>query len=333
MKVAIIGAGAIGCVTGALLHGHGHDVTLVGREDSVSGINGSGLVIDGVLGGERHEIPAKTALDFTPDIIMLAVKTQDVEAACTDVRPFSDGAALITMQNGVRSDEIAAGVLGKDRLISSVVMFGATTTAPGRVTYNFESGLIIGEAFPGSAANGALDAAQGLLSGIFELHVTDDIHGAHWTKLVLNLNNALSGALGMSLQETFSDERVCRLGLGLMREAVLAMRAAGIKMADLPGMPLEKLSSLLYAPDDIGPGIYGGIMRGLSREPLPGSILQSIRRGRRTEIEYLNGEIIGLGLISGFKTPLNSRVTHLVREVENTGRFLDIDRLIKEMSI
>jgi 2-dehydropantoate 2-reductase len=334
MNIAIIGAGAIGCVTGALLSGKGYDVTLVGREDQVSAINRSGLFIDGAPHGGPYNIPARTRLEFAPDVLILAVKTQDVTDACGECAPFAKDAAIITMQNGVRADSLAAEVLGGDRIVSAVVMFGATYIEPGRVLYNFPaSGLILGMAYPRAAGDGGryLELAREVFSGAFETELSDDIHGTHWTKLILNLSNALSGVLGVSLQEAFGDERVCRLGVTIMEEAHGAIKAAGIKLTGLPGLPLEKLESLLYAPPEISAGIYGGIMRGLSKEPLPGSVLQSIRRGRKSEVDYLNGEIVALGRAHGSAAPLNEKLTALVKEVERTGRFLIIEELIKHM--
>lgn len=333
MKVAIIGAGAIGCVTGALLQDSGHDVTLVGRDDQVSAIAANGLTIDGVLGGRTYRIPAKTALDFKPDVLVLAVKTQDVEAACRAALPYAKGALVITMQNGVKSDEAAASVLGRDNIASSVVMYGATYVKPGRVVYNFpSSGLVIGKAF-GDDGAGLVEKATALFRGAFAVHISDDIHGAHWSKLILNLSNALAGVLGRGLNEIFDEPEICRLGIMLMREAYQTIRAAGIKLAGLPDLPVEKLAGLLEAPVEVSSGIYGNIMRSLSKEYLPGSILQSIRRGRPSEVDFLNGEIVSLAEKNGGSAPLNYKATELVKRVEKSKSFLSNEELLREMAI
>ncbi len=333
MKVAVTGAGAIGCVTGALLQDGGHDVTLVGRHDQVSAIAANGLMIDGVFGEKVYRIPAETALDFVPDALILAVKTQDVETACRAALPYAKAALVITMQNGVRSDEAAASVLGRENIISSVVMYGATYLEPGRVTYNFpSSGLVIGKAF-GDDGAGLTEKAGELFRGSFAVHVSEDIHGAHWAKLILNLSNALAGILGIGLNEIFDNPEVCRIGVMLMREAYQTIRTAGIRLAGLPDLPLEKLAGLLEAPVEVSAGIYGNIMKGLSKEYLPGSILQSIRRGRPSEVDFLNGEIVSLAERSGVSAPLNKKAAELVRRVEKQKRFLMGEELIWEMAI
>jgi 2-dehydropantoate 2-reductase len=334
MKIAVIGAGAIGCVTGALLWDKGYDAALIGRADQVDAINSSGLVIDGVPGGKRYDVPAKAALDFEPGVIFLAVKTQDVEAACRDILPWSKGASVVTMQNGVKSDEIAGEALGRERIISAVVMFGATYLEPGRVTYNFPaSGLVIGKAFPVNSEDGLLEEVHGVLSSAFEVHVSPDIHGTHWSKLILNLSNVLAGILGMGLGEVFEDPRLCRLGVMVMKEACGAMEDAGIRLMPLPELTVEKLKSLLDAPLDVSSGIYGNIMRGLSRDYLPGSVLQSVKRGRPSEVDYLNGEIAVLGLRRRYPTPLNYKLTKLMKEVERSGRSMGKEELFKEIDV
>ena len=330
MKIAIIGAGAIGCVTGALLYEKGYDVVLVGREDQTAAIKSGGLVIDGVLGSERFDIPASSSLDFEPVMAVLAVKTQDVEEACRAIKPFVRDSVVVTMQNGVKSDEIAADVLGREKIVSAVVMYGATYLEPGRVTYNFPGGLVIGKAFKSDKGgrHRPEELVRDILTSAFHVHLSDDIHGTHWTKLILNLNNALAGTLGMSLQDVFADPALCRLGVMLMKEAHEVMELAGIKLMPLPELPVEKLMALLAAPPEVSSGIYGNIMRGLCMEPLPGSVLQSVRRGKATEVDYLNGEIAVLGLRHRCPTPLNYKVTKLVKDVESTGRFMDKQELM-----
>jgi len=340
MKIAVIGAGAIGCVTGALLWDKGYDVVLVGRPEQAEAINARGLTVEGVSGGRRFDVPAVSKLDFEPGIAILAVKTQDVENACRDIKRRVRDAVVVTMQNGVRSDEIAADFLGREKIISSVVMYGATCLDPGRVIYNFPGGLIIGRAFPGGAGAGVradspggdsgrfLEEVHEVLSSAFEVHVSPDIHGTHWTKLILNLNNALAGITGMTLQETFEDTRLCCLGVSMMKEACEVMEAAGIRLMPLPDLPVEKLKGLLYAPVEVSSDVYGKIMQGLCKDPLPGSVLQSVRRGRPTEVDYLNGEIAVLGLLNRHPAPLNYKVTKLVKEVERSGRFMGKDELL-----
>jgi 2-dehydropantoate 2-reductase len=332
MKIAVIGAGAIGCVAGALLHEKGHAVTLVSRDPrQVRAINREGLSLDGISAKNNFVIYAARSLEFIPDLAFLAVKTQDLETACKQIAGMGDFPVL-TMQNGLMADEIAGSILGRERIISSVVMFGATYKEPGHVTYNFPGGLVIGKAF-GADGGGLVEKAKSIMSGPLDVRVADNIQAMHRAKLILNLNNALACILGKNLQDTFSDKRICILGLSLMREAWEVFESCGMEMADLPNLPLEKLKSLLYAPEEVGAQIYGNIMRGLSHIPLPGSVLQSVMRGRASEVDYLNGEVARAARKIGLEARLNSKAAELVKEVEKINHFLSIEEMLKRFGL
>ncbi|MHB8173203.1 MAG: ketopantoate reductase family protein [Nitrospirota bacterium] len=332
MKIAIIGAGAIGCVAGALLHEKGHAVTLVSRDPrQVRSINRESLSIDGIAGERNFVIYAARSLEFIPDLALIAVKTQDMESACRQVAGMGDSPVL-TMQNGLMADDIAGSILGGERIVSSVVMFGATYKEPGHVTYNFPGGLIIGKAF-GQDTGGIVDKVKDILSAAFEVRVAGNIQAMHRAKLMLNLNNAIACILGKNIQETFSDEKVCALGLSMMCEAWDVFETGNAEMADLPDLPLEKLKSLLYAPREVGSKIYGNIMRGLSHLPLPGSVLQSVMRGRNSEVDYLNGEVVREANRIGREARLNLKAVELVKEIEKTSKYLSVDEMFRRFGL
>src|SRR5579875_3565202 len=123
MHIAIVGAGAIGCFLAARLSAPRRRVTLVGRPEQVEAITHDGLLVhDRRNGTRRYPIPAVTALEERPDLALLTVKTQDLAQACAEIRPHVSGVPVVTMQNGVQADDIAAGVLGRDAVAGAVVM-------------------------------------------------------------------------------------------------------------------------------------------------------------------------------------------------------------------
>ena len=146
-KIAIIGAGAVGCGFGFLLTRAGREVTLIGRADQVRAIQTDGLQVEGYAGEHQVKIPAAERLDFKPDLVLLAVKTQDVAGALRENLPWLTGVPVITLQNGVRGDDLAAELLPQDRIISAVVLLHANYLAPGSVTLMYEGGLILGRPF------------------------------------------------------------------------------------------------------------------------------------------------------------------------------------------
>jgi len=127
MNIAVIGAGAIGGVVAAYLKKAGEDVVLIGRSDQVDAINAHGLSLKGVRGAETIKLPALTRLDKSYDLVIFAVKTQDIEEAFAHNSEFLEpGGLILTTQNGVQADNILSGHFERNRQLSSIVMFGAT---------------------------------------------------------------------------------------------------------------------------------------------------------------------------------------------------------------
>lgn len=310
MKIAIMGAGAIGCVLGGYLCEAGEDVLLIGRKGNVDAINKNGLQIDGVRGKKNIKIKADTGLSERPDMLFFAVKTQDIPEACKVIAPMINGSIIVTMQNGVKADVLAAENLNRRDIVSSVVMFGATYIEHGKFIHNFEGDFIIGNAFLKN--DDAVDKTASVLNKFSKTHISDNIHGVHWTKLLLNLNNCIPAITGKTMQESFADMEQARFGFNLIKEGMAVIDKAGIRLSDLPDLPLIKLRGLLSVPIDEGAVIFSHIMQELSKEPLYGSILQSIKRGKATEIDYLNGEIVELGKRINQPTPYNSRAVEEV---------------------
>ena len=133
-KIVVVGAGAVGSLIGGLLARGGEDVTLIARQSHVEAIHEKGLHIEGVLGKLIIPVKAFETLDFKPDLVLLAVKSQDVETSCRENKDYLQNIPVITLQNGVRSDNIVATLLPKENIISGVVMFNSQFLKPGLIT-------------------------------------------------------------------------------------------------------------------------------------------------------------------------------------------------------
>jgi 2-dehydropantoate 2-reductase len=325
MKIAVIGAGAVGSVVGGLLAGAGEDVTLIGRRAHVDAVNRGGLLIDGALGRTRVHVSARERLDFTPEVALLTVKTQAVAAAAREVQPYVRDVPVVTMQNGVRGDELAAGVLGTENILSSVVVFSATFLEPGAVTYGQRGALVLGVPFGPVHPRARTIAA--VLDKAMPTRLVDNIQGAHWTKLIINENNALPAVTGLSIQQINRHPALSGLAVLMMKEAMATIRAAGIELASLPRVPAVALTTMLRLPVPVAAGLLRLLSRSLGATPALGSTLQSVMRGERTEIDYLNGEVVALGERIGRPTPYNAVVVDLVHRVEATGTFLTAEEV------
>ena len=321
MKIAIIGAGAIGSVVAAYLTKSGQDVTMIGRSDQVDAINKAGLKIKGVRGEEIFKIKAQTALDREYDLAIFTTKTQDLEEAYRANAAFLKNSLILSSQNGVQADSILKQWFKPDQMLSSIVMFGSTYIKPGEIIFNFEGDWIVGKPF--TANDQKLQDVVAVLKKAFSVSISENIIGMKWLKLFINFNNCIPATIGKSMQETFADMDLCRLSILLLKEGVGIVQKAGIELVSLPQFPKERILGLANMPLDQAAGIINKTLTSLSKEPLYGSILQSIMRGRESEIDYINGEVVRLAKQTNLEAPLNEKIVSLVHEVEKKQKFFD----------
>lgn len=329
MKIVVIGAGAIGGLVAGYLKDKGKDVSLVGHPDSISAIKERGLEIQGVRGNLNVRIDTSEKLRYSPDLIILATKTQDIEIALKENLEFIQDKIILTTQNGIRADSIVAKRINRENIVSSIVMFGSTYFDTGRIIHNFEGKWILGSPFIKNGGN--VEELAGILNEIFPVAVSCDILGMKWLKLFINANNCLAAILGESMQEIFKDLDICKISIRIWQEGLDIVNKAGVRLCSLPDFPLERLIKLTGLPLDDSAKIFSGIMANLSKEPLYGSILQSIKRNRPSEIDYINGEFVKLAQENNLKAPLNERLVEMVHRVEDGEKFFSKEELLEEL--
>ncbi len=326
MKIAVIGAGAIGSLVAGYLAQKNQDVILVARPEQVAAISKNGLAIEGVRGNFYVKFPVSERLSGAVDLVILATKIQDLEKALEENFSFIKPALVLTVQNGVKAEKLLAQRLDQQRLFASIVMFGATYLSPGKVTHNFEGDWIIGSL--GADNADALNKINRITSQAFPSPISREIMGMKWLKLFLNANNCLTAILGQSMQQAFADLEICRISIRIWQEGWRLVNQAGIKLESLPHFPLERLAGLVSMPLEQAAAVFSKIMTGLSQEPLYGSILQSIKRARASEIDYINGEFVDLAYAIKQSAKLNQKLVELVHRVEETKQFLTKEALI-----
>ena len=330
IRIAVIGAGAVGSALGALLHRAGQKVVLVARPAHVAAIRQNGLDVKGDMGNFIASIEAAEALDFRPDLTLLTVKTQDVVAAVKANLAFLRDVPVVTFQNGVRSDQLVAGILPREQILSAVVLTHVTYLLPGKVTVVYRGKLILGRPF--GKRDGKLDEVARILNQAVPTQVTNNIQGAHWLKLIVNLNNALPAITNQTMNQVYANASLRNLAVGLMREGLRVIDRANIRLESLPQVSVALTRLVSWMPSGIAGRIAAAKVRQLATEwPLWGSTLQSIQRGRPTEIDYLNGEIVELGKRYGEATPLNAKIVEWVHQVEGTGEFLSAEEIAQAL--
>ncbi len=325
MKIAVIGAGAIGCCVAGFLKKAGLDVCLIGRKDQVDVINKQGLIIKGVRGIETIHVSAAVRMSEPCDLVIFAVKTQDMEEAFATNSDFLDTGLVLTSQNGVQADNLLSSHFERDRQLSSIVMFGATYVKPGEITFNFEGDWILGRPF--SPVDPTAHRIAEALSKAFKVTISTDITGMKYLKLFVNFNNCIPALIGKSMQEAFADLDLCRLSIMLLKEGLGIIHEAKIELTSMPDFPKEKIFGLVNMPLDQAAGIINKTLTGLSKEPLYGSILQSIMRGKTSEIDFINGEVVHLAGNIKMPVPLNDKIVDMVHEVERTGKYFSIQEV------
>jgi 2-dehydropantoate 2-reductase len=197
---------------------------------------------------------------------------------------------------------------------------------PGRVTYGLDGALLVGEAYGDNEER--VKEIVSILDKAIKTEIRDNIHGAHWTKLLMNIMGNSPGAMtGLRLGEWGQHSGVRRIVLLMLREALYVVEEAGIKLESLPDSPVLALKTIVKSPLPIASAIFGSMTRSRRNADTIPSMLQSILWGKPTEIDYLNGEFVKLGKKMGVSTPYNAKVVELVREVERTHKFYSPDDL------
>lgn len=331
MQVAVFGAGAVGSLIAARLHDRGVSPTVVGRSNHIEAIRERGLEIRSRSGVRTVQLTAKTALDGRTDIVLLTVKSQDVRDACRDIARVAPGATIVTLQNGVRADEEAAEVVGRDVVVGCVVYIAATYLEAGIVEQVSPALLQVGVPFP--EARQRADPVVEVLSKAMRVEWVSDLAASRWTKLMGNLSNAIPAATGLSVAEIFRHPALTRLAIAAMREGVQTARAAGHPLDQSARARTFRLMALLPAP--LSFAIFARILARQFRVggSFGGSTLQSVLRRTSSELEYLNGEIVRAGQAVGRPTPINRTLLERGLAVFKTRQFMTPEALLAGLPI
>jgi 2-dehydropantoate 2-reductase len=328
MRVAVLGAGAVGGTLAALLDRAGHSVEVTARGDHLGAIRESGLRLLGAWGEHTAAVWAGDALATAPELAILATKAHDADDAVRPNAALLDGVPLVVIQNGLTGLERAAELAPGSPLVGGLALFAASLSSPGEVTVTTAAGLCIGGE-PGSAE---LELAAGALADALPVTVTDDFAGAQWTKLVINQVNALPAITGLSVQEVVADRVLRRiLTLGMV-EAVRVARARGVKFAALQSLDDRVLGRMMRMPLPFAELVPRKMAARMGDVPNPASTLQSIRRGVRTEIDHLAGAVVDAARGTDVAVPVNAAMVELVHEVERSGHFLTPDEVVQRVN-
>jgi 2-dehydropantoate 2-reductase len=331
-KVAVIGAGAIGGVTAALMKKAGYDPILVCRhQEIVDRATSGGVHVSGLKGDHRVALKAVRTVDDLPDdvdIVFLATKANDCVAAARTLMPrLKNDALLVSMQNGI-AEEALARVVDSDRIIGCVVGWGATQAGAGSLEVTSPGEFVIGNWDPG-ADPGRLMPIQTMLAAVQPTETTANIIGHLYAKLIINACiNSLGVIAGVTLGRLLAEKRIRRLFIEMMREAMAVADAIGIRVEPAAGGRLNYYRFLE------GRGKIRQFKRdlfirmiGFKYRRIKSSSLQSLERGRPTEIDFLNGYICDQARVHGVPVPANDAVVAMVHQIQDGSRSIGLANL------
>ena len=330
MRIAVIGAGALGCTFAALLDKAGHDVVLVARGAQLEAVQASGLQLSGGFGAwQTSRLVAVPRLDVRVDLAVLAVKAQDAAAALSEHGRALSGTPVLVVQNGLDGVTSASEALPTSSCFGALSIIAASYLEPGSVTVTTPATTYVGRG-TGEPDSEVLRFAA-VLGEAFPVEAIGNFVGAQWTKLVVNQLNALPAITGLSVQEVIANRSFRLVMSRSMREAVRAGVARGIRFGSLQGLSDCNLRFFARMPVVLGQLLPLRFAARMGSVPNPGSTLQSLKRGQRTEIDFLNGAVMREARLAGYSAPVNAALTGLVHEVEQSGRFLHAAEVLERL--
>ena len=318
MKFAVIGLGAIGSIIGGLLTKSGEDVVLIGKKIQVELINQKGIRINGIDGSIFVEnVHASTDLSLlnNVDVVIICVKSQDTQKLANDFKKFVEKSTLlISLQNGVRNLKILRDITG-NKVISGAVLFNALYSRPGEVELTIKGGLLL------EANDSSYDKVNRLVKSLkkegLESKIVDGIEGYVWSKLIVNLQNAVTAITGQTIKESIIDKDSRAVLIATMKEGMYVLEQAGISFKTLPDIDPIKIIRRLSLFNSTLLKIGSRMMK--IKDNAQTSMWQSLSRGKSTEIDYINGEIVNLARKNNLNAPINTMLVELIKEAEKTN--------------
>ncbi len=326
--ILFLGCGGVGGVTAAGLVDAGHDVTAVtGNGDIAEAIREHGLFASLPEQTRHVQLNAVAELESGSDatskpfsLVFVATPPNFVQDAIEKALPFvAENAPFVFFQNGL-AEERAAKYLGEERVVGSIVSYGASMHGPGRVEQTSHGGYVVGR------INGEIDKTiervVSVLSDAGSVESTTNLRGARWSKLAINCAVSSLGTVGGDRLGALMRHRfVRRLCLEVMTEVTQVAVASGVDLEkvsgtlDLEWLALDKDERLASGSPSLFAKHTVLLAVGAKYRRLRSSMLAAIERGREPSVDFLNGEVVERGQALGIETPINKALTDAVHAI------------------
>ncbi|WP_175760681.1 ketopantoate reductase family protein [Burkholderia ambifaria] len=315
MKIAMLGAGALGCAIGAALTEGGHETWLIARSPShVGAMCRDGLQVDDTSGSRRVRVRATTQADDVgvADLVIVLVKSFHTDAAMRGAQGLIGPDTLVlSLQNGLGHEDILADVVGRERVLAGKTYVGGVRCGDAHI----ESGVAGKLTFIGELDGRITPRLQAIADAFnaagLATTVSDNIVGTMWDKLLVNVaTGALTGITGLTYGQLYGEPLLKSTSLAAVAEAIAVAQAAGVRLS-------------MTDPEQAWT---------LAAEGLPAafktSMLQSLERGAMTEIDFINGSVVRWGQRYGVPTPVNTTLVACIKGIERAMA----DRQAKEVT-
>lgn len=321
LHVGVLGAGAIGCYFGGRLVASDRvDVTFVGRESLGRAIAEHGLTIR-EFDRDEHLDASQIPFSTDPltladcDVVLCCVKSgSTAEAAESLANVLRPETVVVSLQNGLRNPETLRERLPNNRVIAAIVTFNVVMLEHA-LFHHTTSGPLVLETKNSLEDRPWVDA---FVRANVEVQEEELIAPEQWTKLLINLNNGVVALSDLPIREVILSRAYRRVVAMVLDEALDVLDAAGVRPARFRGVPLRVMSFIMKLPTPIVRVVIRAQLR-IDPESRS-SMWQDLDRRRKTEVDFLNGEIVRLAEQHGIEAPINRRIVELIRDAERVGQ-------------
>ena len=316
LKVVVLGAGSIGCFVGGCWQAAGLDVNFIGRPSFDREIADHGLTLTDYSGWQTSFTPGR--VDYRTDphglveatIIALCVKSGATGEAARQIAAHGrPGATVISFQNGISNVEVLERALGgRFAVVRGMVPYNVAYLGDGR----FHKG-VAGDLFAEDRSE-TRALADRIGPSPAALKLSDDMLGIAWGKLLINLNNAVSALSGRTLLEELRERDYRRVFAASMREGLMLLDKAEIEPVKVGAVGPRLLPWVIGSPDWLFRNLF--IKAWKIDAKARSSMADDLAAGRKTEVDYINGELVALAERLGTDAPINRKIVELIREAE-----------------
>lgn len=333
MKIVLIGVGAIGGSVAVLAAKAGYDLDVVCQNnETAEKIKTQGFQLSGVKGEHLIKINAFSTveeLNEQYDICIISTKAYAMpDIARQMLSHIKDNSIVVSMQNGICTD-ILSEIVGESRTVSCMIGFGATMVSPTQVTMTSLGEFAIG--MPKGQKSDKLEHLCEMLNVVVPTHISENITEELYSKLIINSCITSLGAItGETLGQMLKNKIARVLFLAIAREGMYVAKAMGLEVP--PFAKVLNYNLLLLSNAKFYNILCETIFRivgKLKYNNVKSSSLQSLERGKPTEIDYFNGYIVKKGEEFGVETPINRRMVEMIKEIERRERNITMDNLLE----